>query len=48
MKLVCICTIVIVMHLSTSEITQVCGLVLGVESQVLGLRFESQVLGLVV
>ena len=38
----CICTIIIVMRLSTSEITQVRGLVLGLESQVLGfgLGFE--------
>ena len=36
------------MRLSTSEITQVRGLVLGLESQVLelGLGFEDQVLGL--
>jgi len=48
MKLVCICTIIIAMRLSTSEITQVRGHVLGLESRVLGLGlgFEGQILGL--
>ena len=44
MILVCICAIIIVMRLSTSEITRVRGLVLGLESQVLGLGLGTQVL----